>query len=196
MEEYVIKSQKTQIHKSPMTNRVLDSCNKHEHKSTRKFDGWPQTPVYVTLRWQSQRIVWAPMRGVLKAEAVSFGTAQWRPNGQSRAAEETLQFHLVLLCLTLSHRLQWGAAAGNSPPAPHSPRGLSWAERAGGGFWVDTLPHTNTSVPGQSSLFFILGLVWSQHGDWWHRGEGGRWADYLLFKLISWDLFTGLEHTG
>lgn len=59
MEEYVIKSHKRGA-------GLL-------HKSTGKDDGWPQTAVYVALRWQSQRIVWAQMRWVLQAEAVNFG---------------------------------------------------------------------------------------------------------------------------
>lgn len=50
MKEYVIKSHKTQIHNSPMTNKMLDSCSATDMGSTGKDDGWLQTPVYVTLR--------------------------------------------------------------------------------------------------------------------------------------------------
>lgn len=120
--------------------------NRHGHKSI-GIDGWPQTPVYITLRRQSQRIVWAQMRGVLHDEAVSFGKAQQRPHSRSHAKRRSSS--TLCSCVRLwitGHVEEHGCRRCSSSST--QPLGLSWAERTGGGLWVDTHSNfCNTSVP-------------------------------------------------
>lgn len=157
MEEYVVKLHKEQIYKSPMTNRVLSSCN--------------TTDMGTRALGKMMDSFWLLCTSHPDDGARELFEHRWRECCRPRqwvlarlsnvhTVAVIIRDALVPPCALVSdfepQATVRSAAAGDAPPALHSPQGLSWAERTGGGIWTDTHFHfCNTSVPIAPSS-----LVW------------------------------------